>query len=312
LLSVLSIVLPIFALILAGWLCRRHGVLSAAAASELNRFVVYLALPALLFRIMAKSRWADLDHPGFIAAFGGGALALLMVTVLVRARSRALADAAIDGLNAAYPNAGFMGFPLCLLAFGAQSEPAVLIATILTACAVFAAALVLIEVGLHHGAGGWCTLRKISVSLARNPLLVAPALGACVGLAGVQTPLAVDRFLALLGTAASPCALVSLGLFLARPQCGDSDPGAVLSLVLVKLVVQPGLTWLLAFHVFSMPPVWAHCAVLVAALPMGTGPYMLAELYGREAAVTSRVILISTIGSLLSVALYLHFATTAP
>ncbi|MFT4027968.1 MAG: AEC family transporter [Novosphingobium sp.] len=54
-LSVLLIVLPIFALILAGWGARRIGVLGPHATGELNRFVVYLALPALLFDIISNA-----------------------------------------------------------------------------------------------------------------------------------------------------------------------------------------------------------------------------------------------------------------
>ena len=56
-LSILEILLPVFCLILAGFICRRKGVLGPTAASELNRFVVWLALPALLFDTMANAKW---------------------------------------------------------------------------------------------------------------------------------------------------------------------------------------------------------------------------------------------------------------
>ncbi len=59
-LSTLLIVLPIFALVFAGWLTRRIGVLGPNATTELNRFVVYLALPALLFDITSHAHWSDL------------------------------------------------------------------------------------------------------------------------------------------------------------------------------------------------------------------------------------------------------------
>jgi malonate transporter len=70
-------------------------------------------------------------------------------------------------------------------------------------------------------------------------------------------------------------------------------------------LLQPAITWFLAFHVFTMPIMWANAAVLLAALPTGTGPYMLAELYKREAAMTSSVILSSTVISLITLALCL-------
>jgi predicted permease len=50
-----------------------------------------------------------------------------------------------------------------------------------------------------------------------------------------------------------------------------------------------------------MPVLWAHTALLVSALPIGTGPFMLAKLYNREAAITSRAILVSTVVSLATV-----------
>jgi predicted permease len=72
-------------------------------------------------------------------------------------------------------------------------------------------------------------------------------------------------------------------------------------LVGLKLLVQPSITAVFAFGVFSMPPLWSHSALLLSALPIGTGPFMLAKLYNREAAVTSRAILISTVLSLITV-----------
>ncbi|MBV8913724.1 MAG: AEC family transporter [Acetobacteraceae bacterium] len=52
--AVLNAALPIFALILTGFLCGRFGVLSAAATDSLNRFAIYLALPALMFQAMSR------------------------------------------------------------------------------------------------------------------------------------------------------------------------------------------------------------------------------------------------------------------
>ncbi|HBC02065.1 MAG TPA: transporter, partial [Pseudomonas sp.] len=94
------------------------------------------------------------------------------------------------------------------------------------------------------------------------------------------------------------------GLFLAQPQPGARVQG-VWPLVGLKLVVQPLITWYLAFQVFELPTLWAYSALLLSALPTGTGPYMLAEFYGREGSRVSRVVLLSTLGSLISLSLIL-------
>lgn len=297
----LTIILPIFGLIFAGFAVARLRKLGPSASSELNRFVVYLALPALLFDIMAKTPWSTLDQPAFIAVFGIGSGAVFAATVFVRLRqSRHLADASIDGLNAAYPNTGFIGLPLCLLAFGQPSLAPAVIATIMTVCVLFAVAIVMIELGLQTERHIGATLGRVAKSLATNPLLVAPLAGALWSGAGMPVSGGAEAFLKLLGGAASPGALVALGLFLGE-KAGVRHAKTASALVALKLVAQPLLTWWLAFHVFALPPLWAKTAVILSALPTGTGPFMLAEFYRREASVTSSAILFSTLVSLVTV-----------
>jgi malonate transporter and related proteins len=308
-LSTLMVVLPIFALIFAGWLTRRLGVLGPHATTELNRFVVYLALPALLFDIVAHAKWTDLWQPGFIAAFGLSAAFIFVATVALRHRARHLADAAIDGLNAAYANTGFIGFPLAFVALGGDAVAPTMIATIITVCLLFAVAIILIELGLQTETRGLRLLMKVGRTLIRNPLLIAPLAGAIIPLAGLTVPAPVESFLKLLGGAASPCALVALGLFLAaKRDSSEREAGSTVVLVVCKLVVQPVIAWVLATVVFGLTPLLTHAAVLLAALPTGTGPFMLAEFYRREASVTSNVVLVSTIISVLTVSGYLAVA----
>ena len=306
-LSTLLVVLPIFALIFAGWFVRRIGVLGPAATTELNRFVVYLALPALLFDIIAHARWVEVWQSGFIAAFGLSALLSFGLMVAVRiCRSRHLADAAIDGLNAGYSNTGFIGFPLALVALGPGAMAPTLIATIITVCVIFAGAIILIEIGLQVETRRARLAKTVGISLLRNPLLMAPALGAVVPLAGMTLPIPIESFLKLLGGAASPCALVALGLFLASErETTERNVGTTALLVAFKLVLQPVTAWILASLVFGLSPLLTHAAVLMAALPTGTGPFMLAEFYDREADVTCKVVLVSTIMSILTVSGYL-------
>jgi len=318
-LSTLPVVLPIFALVFAGWLARRIGVLGAAATTELNRFVVFLALPALLFDVTAHAHWAALWKPGFIGAFGLSSLAVFTITVLIRCGAgRPLADAALDGLNAGYANTGFMGFPLALVALGPEALAPTTVAVILTVCAVFAVAIVLIETGLRRAdpAGGQGERRlpiwlAVGRSLVRNPLLVAPALGALVPSLGLAVPAPVETFLKLLGGAASPCALVALGLFLAQKRRSRGGPGQTGHarvaglLVGLKLAAHPLLAYGLGRYVFDLPPLLLHTAVLMAALPTGTGPFMLAEFYRREADLTATVVLVSTVLAVVTVSGYL-------
>ena len=308
--AVLFVLLPIFGLILAGYACGRRGWLGPGATDSLNRFVVRLALPAELFDSLARVTRAQVDHPSFVAAFAGGMLATFAVGFVLDYRGpverpHRVSAATIEGLSAGYANTAFIGIPLCVGVFGPAGLPPVVLATLLTVCALFALAIGLVELDKAGGQGLGRIVLTVSVALLRNPLVAAPIAGAVVNLSGVGLWAPVSRFTGLLGDAAAPCALVTIGLFLAetggRPARlpGGGRGGAA------KLLLQPALTALLAYPVFRLDPLWAQSAVLIAALPVGTGPFMLARLYNREADVASRATLVSTLLSLVTVSLLL-------
>ncbi|EIJ44703.1 transporter permease [Herbaspirillum sp. GW103] len=304
-LAIFNIVFPIFSLIFLGWICRKRHILSAGAASELNRFVIWLALPALLFDSMSRLKATDFANLRFIAVFAIGVAVVFLLTAWLRLRQKAAApDVIIDSLGSSYANTGFIGIPLCYLAFGNEGLPPSVIAMVMTACLLFAVAIVMLESCLHARAGWMQTVAKVGRSLLRNPIMIAPVAGIIVALSGVSLPGSVQQFFKILGGAASPCALVSLGLFLAQPvRAGDGAP--VWLLVAFKLLLQPAVTAVLAYWLLPLPRLWADSAVLLAALPIGTGPFMLAELYQREVTAMSRAILISTTLSLPTIAVIL-------
>jgi malonate transporter len=169
-------------------------------------------------------------------------------------------------------------------------------------------AISLVEIELNDSGTLTGVIRKVAVSLAKNPILIAPTLGAIYGAFAPALPKGPDRFLSLLASAASPCALVSLGAFIAdvrsRPKWGE-----ISDMVLLKLLGQPALTWLLARFVFHLPPLLTGVAVVVAALPTGTGPYMLANIYRRDAAAIAGSIFVSTVLSVVSIAVLVALFT---
>ena len=307
-LTPLLTVLPIFALIFAGWLARRLGALGPQSTSELNRFVVWLALPALLFHIVATAHPAQLWQPGFLVAMVGGTLGTFVLTLAWRMR-HGLADAAIDGLNSSYANNGYMGFPIIAAVLGTQYQSLTLLSVLMTVCALFASAIVLIEASTQKAASYRALALKVARRVLANPLVAAPLVASLFPITGTALPGPVDSFLTLLGNAASPCALVALGLFLAADRKGSKTPRARVGMLMwIKLVLQPLIVWLIAAPLLHLDAATVHAAVILSALPTGTGPFMLAEFYGREAEVTARVVLGSTIISLATITGYLWWA----
>ena len=266
-LYVFNVVLPVFALILVGYICGKSGKLGESASTELNRFVVWLALPAQLFNFAASSTWQSLWQPGFILAFAVSCLLVYFLTFFISwYRRRDLALASFAGLSASYSNTGYMGIPLA----HKKSHEIV-----------------------------WSVIK----SLSSNPLLMAPVAGLLWSSTNLPLYDPLQQFISFLAAAASPCALVSIGLFLIQKRKIDRSDAWGLSFV--KLIVQPIIAWAIAGPILNLPALWINAVVILSALPTGTGPFMLAQYYNADGRTISRVVLLTTVGSLLTLSLFL-------
>ena len=299
-----DIVLPVFAIVAAGYLCGALGILGEESSDALNRFVYYVALPALLFRAMAGVDLATVVNVPFIIGFTGPLLALWLAAALM---ARAvfgsdLAQATMHGMNGVLGNSGFMGIPLAITAFGEAAAVPAIVATIVNAAVVPGIGIVLIEVARGRG-GGPGVLLELARSLATNPVLVAPLLGLGWAATGLAPPTPIESFTSILGAAAAPCALFAIGLFLVgKPQAeGRAEVGAMMA---VKLIAHPALTALMVFVVYPADPYWAKNAVLMAALPTGSSTFVLAQAYGVYVLRTSSAILWGTVASVATISAF--------
>jgi len=298
--SVINTVVPIFGLIFLGWACGKGGLLSSAATDALNRFVVYLALPALLFTAMARADLQAMAEIGFVASFGLGTVATMLIYLWITRRDALpYMPRMINCLSVGYSNAGYMGIPLILLVFGEHALPIAVIGAVMTVVVQFSLVIVAIEIHRAKGRSLLPALKKIALSLVKNPILVSTALGISVSALDIELPIALAGGVDQLANAATPCALLTIGLFIAhtRVQTGGR---AVTQIVLLKLFVHPLIVGILALGVFDLDPLWAWCAILATALPVGTGSFMLAHLYQQDASTSARAILLSTIGSVIT------------
>jgi len=303
--SVLATIFPVFALLFCGWLARKKNWLGASATSELNKFVVNLALPALLFDIVANARLVDLMQPDFLILFVGSTVVIFALTVgILAVRGRKFAAATMGGLNSSYANTGFMGFPLVLAIAGDEARPLILIAALVTVCVLFAMAIVMMEFAGNKANPGSSAPLSVVWRVLRNPLVFVPLVALVFPLTYSTLPSTVNSALALLGDAAAPCALVTIGLFIGdRPLKQLRLSKLNVTLVMTKLIVHPAIVLMLAWLFLNeVSELVINSAILLAALPTGTGPFMLAEYYKEDASVASDCILLSTAISPLSLA----------
>lgn len=302
---IINIVLPVFAIVGAGYLCGVRKLLGEESSAALNGFVYWVALPAMLFRAMATVEVGQLWQPDFLIGFLTPLLAIGLAA-LTAARllfGRSLSEAAIHAMNGIYGNSGYMGIPLAVAAFGEAAAVPAVVATVINTAFVVGLAITLIEVGGKSGGSLFRVLGGVLSSMAKNPMLAAPLLGLAWAFTGYNLPVPVDAFTGILGAAAGPCALFAIGLFMVgKPRSeGRVEVGLMTA---TKLILQPGLTALAFFWMLPVDPLWAKVAVLMAALPTGAGSFVLAQAYGIYVLRTSSVILLSTVLSVVTISVY--------
>lgn len=303
---VVDVVVPVFAIMLTGYLAGRFKLLGAASSEALNRFVYYVALPALFFISMARVEIHEALHGPFLAAFGGGLLGGFGLTLLIGVFvfPNRLAALGLHGLCGIFSNTGYLGIPLLLTAFGEAGKLPGIIGTVIMGAVVMTIGLAIIEIDLSRGGHPLRVLGKVGLGVAKSPLVLSAAAGLLVSASAWPVPSALATFCDILGAAAPPCALFAIGLFLVGRSV-TTGMGEVGWLVVVKLLVQPAITWWLAYRVMTMEPVWAASAVILAALPTGALVFVLAQQYGIYVQRATATIMISTILSVVTLSLLL-------
>ena len=300
-----DIVIPVFLLMVLGWWCSRSGLLEESSASALNRYVYYIAVPALMFTSTVSVNIQTILRWDFIAVYlGGSAIAVAMAFLgWRRLQLEAPLDWTVVALNSAWANTVYMGVPIFYFLFGDSGTLPVIIAT-LASNLVFILVLALMS-ELQSSEGG--VLKKLKTlviqALLKNPVMMAPILGMLVSVSGISLPAAIITPMDMLAPSAAPVALFALGMSLSGLKVRQA--GFDLAwLTLVKLIIHPLATWGLAL-LLNLDPYWTASAVLLSSLPTGAMVYVLAQQYNTRVTLSSATIMVTTIFSVLTLALLL-------
>ena len=307
-LDVLLITFPFFALVLCGYLAARGGVLPQPAIPGLNAFVLFFALPCLLYRFGAQTPIAQLLDPAVAGVYTLCAVLMVGGSVLATRGPRTnWNDAAFGALVAAFPNTGFMGVPLLVALLGATAAGPAIVTIMIDMVLTTSLCIALSQLDGAGTHGMAVALRRALRGMLTNPMPWSIALGAVASAAAWKLPGPVDKTIAMLADAASPVALFTIGAVLARSQMNQHERVLVrdyVPLALAKLFVHPLLVWLAGRAAIALgvplDPFAFTVLVLLAALPSASNVSLLAERFGAHNGRIARIILVSTALAFLS------------
>ena len=302
-LDILWVTTPFFALILAGYWATRSGRLALAAIPGLNNFVLYFALPCMLFRFGATTDMAQLFNPTVVLLYVTVAVVMVATAVGLTLGGRVgWNDAAMGALVAAFPNSGFMGVPLLVGLLGKTMAAPVILTIVVDMVLTSSVCIALSRLDGH----GWRdlapALRKALTGVASNPMAWSILIGAGFSLCQWHLPGPVEKTVWMLADAASPVALFTIGAVLARGQMNASGSGhwdGIWSVVWLKLLLHPVLVLALGLSAMrlglALDSNTLITLVLVASLPSASNVSMLAERFGADNARIARIILATTV-----------------
>lgn len=285
----LSAIIPVFLVILLGFVFAKVETVKADTEQFIHKFVLNLSLPAVLFLAVAQARTEELLNVAFlVTVLGGIAVAYAVAVLWAKCRGIAHPDSSILGMGGSYGTTGFMGIPLLLMAFGDSMGVVAAIATILHNIPV----IITVVAGyqMHRSAetsqttktNAW---RRLVGIIFANPLMLSVLAGACFAFTPLALPEAMLQFCRFFGAAAGPCALFSLGIGLAKisqaEKLSKQHVIDALPIVAIKLLLHPLITFVIGYYIFDMTldNRYFICAVIMAALPVGVASHVFAKNY---------------------------------
>jgi malonate transporter and related proteins len=289
-LDILAITGPIYLCIAVGYACVRWNLFSKADMRVFGRFVIDIALPALLFNALASRPLAEVFRPAYLLAYTAGSLVLLLGAVLWahRVRGRGLTESAYMAMGMTCSNSGYVGYPVMLLIFGPLAGVILALNLVVENLIKLPLLFTLADAGAHVGErpSPAQAVRQALRQLARNPLIVAIFAGFVVSMLDWQLPSVISRTVNLFSAASGGLALFIIGGNLFGLQVRGLRR-QVAGIALGKLVLHPLALWLaiLLVPLLGFPALQGDlraAAVLSAAMPMlGIYP-LLAGRHGYE------------------------------
>ncbi|MFE2347192.1 AEC family transporter [Kitasatospora cineracea] len=300
--ALVSAFAPIWALTAVGWLAGRTGLLGADAEAVLGRFVFHVSMPAALFTVVARTDLASFADR-WVLAFAAGTLVASVLGLAAGLRAeRSTAERTVAVMAAGYVNSGNLGIPVAAQVLGSASFAApVLLFQVLLVTPVL---LTVLDASTGTAPPSPAArLRRLAMLPLRNPVILGAGLGALFSAEGWHLPGPLAHSADLLGAAAVPAALVTLGLSLHTPPgtaAQRPDRGELGVAVLVKTVGQPLAALAVGALLLHLRGPQLRAAVLMSALPTAQNVYVYARLYGAAPVLARSAVLASTVLSMLT------------
>jgi hypothetical protein len=307
---IIDTVIPVFAVILLGYLLRRYNFIHAEMVSGLNRLVYFAALPALLFYKISQAEYDYEAAARTFAVVAGGMVGASVIGVIVAFIMRikpANIGTFVQGCFRG--NLVYVGLPVLLYSLSAIAGEdrarveTIVILVLAMIIPVYNITSVIVLLGSKHKLS-WRVFGRIGRELVRNPLIIACVAGVLYSIFFDRLPMVLDRSFAVVGQMAMPLALIAIGATLVRGIGGRGV--AALTAAFIKTMVSPAVGFGVAMLIGLGGPE-RTAAMIFLACPTAVASYVLTDQIGGDKQLAASIVVMSTILSALSLSLVVGY-----
>jgi hypothetical protein len=273
--NVATTIIPIFVIIILGWLARIYGFIRADFISPANRLVFYLAIPAMVFRSVSRASLSS-QFDGRVVILAVLSVCIVFGIAWFLAKKTALPPGLRGSFiqNSFHGNIGYIGLAVSFYYLGREGfVKASILASFLLILQNLLGVIALQTNAPHDSASKnrWLPALKI----AGNPIILSALAGILVSLTALPVPLILGRCLDILGDLALPLALLIIGASLSFDMV-QSKLKAVLSCGMLKLILLPAIGFIL-YRLFNVMPEAYLPGVILLASPTATVTYVMSR-----------------------------------
>lgn len=305
--QVLFLILPIVLLIAVGWLAKCFNYFSSSQTEAIAKFAYYFAVPALLFTAVATENIQNFVNYNFIIALILSVIIIFIISFIIAKYflNYNLLKNLLAITTSTLCNVIGVGMPVLVAYLGKQALIPLVFA-LLFFTIIFVPFLIF-SLEAVHSKQEKVKIKHTLLALLVNPLVYAPIMGLIVSLIHIKVPYVLFHTLEMLGSAAIPSILVSLGLDLDFKFMKDKL-WQLLTFTGIKIVLFPAIAFGLAL-LFHLPKFWAISLVVITALPTMKSSYIICQKYHSFAEESAAIISLETILGLISLTIILALLT---
>jgi predicted permease len=300
----LSLAIPLFSLVLIGYVTMRLSGWPISVSDGLSRFVFTLAIPAMLFRLMSNARDLHTIDSRLLIAFFGGCLIVFIIGRLVSWKIFALdgVSQSVFALGGIFSNCVMLGLPMAKVSLGEAAVPPVALVVVFNSLILWTLVTVSVE-WARQGSFSVKGFARTARGVLTNPVVASVLTGTVFGMTGWTLPAMIDSPIAMVAEAAAPMSMVVLGMGLAEYSVLDGI-GVSTAISAMKLIVQPLVVWGLAW-LLGLPKLETQAVVLLASMSIGVNVYLMSRQFKALEGPTASALVVSTALAALTTPMFL-------